>query len=640
MFKKHINDLDIREIMSYDPKEGHFFIDKSRIALFDTHSVGLLEKDLINVLGFKRTKGLLFRHGWNRGQFDAKTVIEKYDYDNDFEWMLAGPKIHQMQGFGKAEVPKIQFDFSSGTFFAKGYWYDSYEAKEYVKHFGMSKYPVCSTMIGYASGFISHKFPEKVIFKEEKCQAMGDPYCICVGKTLKEWGNEIKDEIIYYNEINLKNPLDDAYQRIENQQKAFDLSTQVHRQLMQNVLKEQGIDDIVLTLQELLDVPVLIENADFTVVISSAGLDPELVLKYSATFSNMYMDKKSTPAFNHIIKTLTNENNPAEIVVSDRYGVGHRRIMAPISFNNDLFGYISVISEEESQYESHKLCLEKASWACALTLIQEKTTFEMEHRMLGKFLDELLSNSLDKANIMKQNRYMEYNLDSAGYVFQIKNKIEDVLNNEVIIQKFENHFKRQGYRFFITEKSGLVLLFISEIYLSEQKIEAESLGERLLKLIEEVDASSNYFVAISEQYSDITGIHDAFHQAQQVIDITQKQGIEQSIVTYEDLGIFRVLLQHGNPEFLDKFIEEKLGNLIRYDSENNTELIKTLYYYVTNENNMHKTAKKLNLSLSGFRYRLKRIIEVCGKDIDSSEVSFQLYFALKYLIITNKLRLD
>ncbi|WP_190238679.1 helix-turn-helix domain-containing protein [Salipaludibacillus neizhouensis] len=96
-------------------------------------------------------------------------------------------------------------------------------------------------------------------------------------------------------------------------------------------------------------------------------------------------------------------------------------------------------------------------------------------------------------------------------------------------------------------------------------------------------------------------------------------------------------LSYYHEHLLRQFAEKELGNSLKYNLENDTELTKTPYVYLVNECNMYKTAKELNLSVSGFRYRLKRILEIYPKNIQSAEI-FQLFIPLKY-ILTNELEI-
>ena len=40
----------------------------------------------------------------------------------------------------------------------KGIWEESYEAEQHIQHLGIADQPICYTIMGYASGAMSHHF--------------------------------------------------------------------------------------------------------------------------------------------------------------------------------------------------------------------------------------------------------------------------------------------------------------------------------------------------------------------------------------------------------------------------------------------------------------------------------------------------
>lgn len=70
------------------------------------------------------------------------------------------------------------------------------------------------------------------------------------------------------------------------------------------------------------------------------------------------------------------------------------------------------------------------------------------------------------------------------------------------------------------------------------------------------------------------------------------------------------------------------------------DLTKTLYHYLNTGCNVHKTARVINFSISGLRYRLQRINEILQTDINEPNHSYQLFLALKYLILLGELDIE
>ncbi|WP_416386792.1 helix-turn-helix domain-containing protein [Blautia producta] len=73
-----------------------------------------------------------------------------------------------------------------------------------------------------------------------------------------------------------------------------------------------------------------------------------------------------------------------------------------------------------------------------------------------------------------------------------------------------------------------------------------------------------------------------------------------------------------------------LSVLDRYDCRNHTELKKTLKEYLNCERNYVKTAARLYIHRNSLLYRLKRIEELTGIDLDNEEI--RLHLMLSYLL--------
>jgi DNA-binding PucR family transcriptional regulator len=58
-------------------------------------------------------------------------------------------------------------------------------------------------------------------------------------------------------------------------------------------------------------------------------------------------------------------------------------------------------------------------------------------------------------------------------------------------------------------------------------------------------------------------------------------------------------------------------------------LLPTLKTYLACNNNLKQAAYQLHLSIAGLRYRLQRIEELCGIDLDNAAERFNCYLAIQ-----------
>ena len=85
---------------------------------------------------------------------------------------------------------------------------------------------------------------------------------------------------------------------------------------------------------------------------------------------------------------------------------------------------------------------------------------------------------------------------------------------------------------------------------------------------------------------------------------------EEDIAYYHDLGIFKLLLEaEGNPA-IERFYDETISPIRKYDAKNHTELLHTLFALVENDMDFKKTSEALFLHENTIRYRVSKAKEL------------------------------
>lgn len=135
---------------------------------------------------------------------------ESFPRDSEDEWRWAGGRLHTLQGLVDVRMPER----ATGTRMpplktsntqsptpeplAESIWLDSYEAEQHLLHLGRSEEPVCWSLTGFASGYLSRAYGREVVCREERCRGKGDALCQVIGYFREDWGEEIEPELAYY----------------------------------------------------------------------------------------------------------------------------------------------------------------------------------------------------------------------------------------------------------------------------------------------------------------------------------------------------------------------------------------------------------------------------------------------------------
>jgi DNA-binding PucR family transcriptional regulator len=98
-------------------------------------------------------------------------------------------------------------------------------------------------------------------------------------------------------------------------------------------------------------------------------------------------------------------------------------------------------------------------------------------------------------------------------------------------------------------------------------------------------------------------------------------------MTFEELGVLRLLFTSQDKRGVEQFVRDWLGVLIDYDRERSTELVTTLSRYYCCGGNYDATAAALHVHRSTLRYRLQRIRDLTGHDLGAPDCRLDLEIA-------------
>ena len=595
---------------------------------------GALRRELIDTLGIQRAKGFLLRYGWNCGVNDVVQMKER-EWENPKDLLLAGPEMHMSNGHAQVEHTRCDVDFIKRTLHFEGDWINSNEANNHIKLFGYSEHPVCHSLVGYASGYLSTVMGKQVIARETQCIAMGDECCHWVCKTVEEWDGDpyIEKERHYYEADRISDELEETYEKLRMERDSLSKTYDVHLKLLKEVIYETGLQSMTNVLYETMKIPILIETLNCEPRAVS-GISLEEAKRYGNEFKQWIIEQqmkkgKENKEINH---TLFLEVTPQ-----------HKRLIAPIYFRQNIYGYCSFLTEEHTVNEADKMVLGQVALACSLHLLNERTRFNTEQRLRGSFLADILSKRIAMSEIVNRAHYIDFELNSPYFMVAIHRKFEEPSMKEEI--EFNDQFMNELFKFFqrlqvqglLGQKSGNVIILISESTLLKSHLKKESFCKQICDYYSDSYPHFTFKMGISSSYSSI---EDASQMHDESIAALKVPNPDQNLVFFDSLGLIGMLLQTKNLETIEKFVHKILGNLIEEDKHKNMELTKTLYHYLENGSNVHKTARAMNFSISGLRYRLGRLNEILQMDLNTPYNRHEIYLALQSLIVLGELEIE
>jgi len=625
-------DLDMNRWNTLVSVENNTAGHNQRMLRMPSSALGALRRELIDTLGIERVKGFLLRYGWNCGVNDG-ILMQNMEWENETELVLLGPKMHSLNGHVIAEPQVCEINIKEGILKFAGIWKDSYEAHEHLKLFGKSEQPVCHTLVGYASGCLSTIMGKTVIVKETKCIAKGDECCHWVAKTLDEWENDpqIKKERQLYETDRLADELEETYEKLRVERDNLSKTYQIHQKLFKQVLHETGLQSFANIMYQTVKIPVLIEDNHFNLTVAG-GYSPIEAKKFVDEFNDWIQKQKETRKWKEIYNTVYLEINPQ-----------HKRLITPIYVRQKIFGYCSLLYGEGTIKDVDKMVLEQAALACSLHLLNEQTRIHTEQRIRGSFLEDILNKRISMSDVVKHAHYLDFQLMEPYFMVAIQRRVEkksfteEIEFNDQFMNDLLGLLKSIQVNALFAQKSENVIALFSEDALLKRNIRKDIFCKRLLDFCTKQYPEFSFRMGVSSSISSIMDAPNLYDESLAALKVTSNR---QNIVSFDSLGLVGMLMQTKNLDTIEKFAYRILGNLIEEDKSKNMELTKTLYYYLENGANVHKTARAMNFSISGLRYRLSRLNEILQVDINTPYIKHEIYLALQSLIVLGVLEID
>jgi len=172
------DELDHKELLDLDADGGLIHFAGQRALLVDAVAMGLLRKYLVENFGLAAARTVLTQFGFAHGWRMAEALRAEFEWDSDEDWARAGSRLHTLEGLFRVEPG------GQGALAREGMLLGaSYEAEQHLLHFGRSEVPVCWTISGLQSGYLSRCAGKEIYVLEDRCIGKGDAACQILGRT-------------------------------------------------------------------------------------------------------------------------------------------------------------------------------------------------------------------------------------------------------------------------------------------------------------------------------------------------------------------------------------------------------------------------------------------------------------------------
>jgi sugar diacid utilization regulator len=380
----------------------------------------------------------------------------------------------------------------------------------------------------------------------------------------------------------------------------------IHGKLTGVASAGKGQEGIARTLYQLTGLPVAIEDRHGNL---TAWAGPDMPDPYP----------KQTPARREqTLKRALEARGP----IRDR-----GRLIVVAEQDVQALGTIALIDPDRIAGQSEKIALEHANTVLRLELVHLRALGEAELRVRRDLVEELLAGT-DLDTALERARALGYDLARPHRVVLVTNGAPRT-DHEAFYHAVRRAVRSAGIGSLLAARPGGVAVLSDADKNWEQFRTA---------VIAQMGPHGSCRVGVGAPCTQPPDFPRSHSQALLALKMQVATGSPEQATLFEDLGIYQLLSEIPEINSVEVFIRRWLGPLIDYDTDKDARLVDTLSCYLECGGNYDSTAKMLSLHRSTLRYRLQRIRDISGRNLNNPNTRFNLQLATRAWTTVHALR--
>lgn len=286
--------------------------------------------------------------------------------------------------------------------------------------------------------------------------------------------------------------------------------------------------------------------------------------------------------------------------------------------------YFQLLKGYENGIEYAVFCAnrgEMAETVCALTtvaIVNSKSLYDEKHDKAA-FIKRIILSNILTGDIYIKSREMQFQNDAKRVVYLIRlNERQDAQVVEALNRLFPD--RQKDFAITISENE---VAFVKELKVGDSK-EVARVGKIIDSGLSE-ELGLPHIIGMGTVAGQLKDIARSFKEAQMAVDIGQVFNSDATIMSFENLGIGRLIYQLPTP-LCEMFLSEvfKKGSIDSLDEET----LFTIQKFFENNLNVSETSRKLFVHRNTLVYRLEKIKKLTGLDLREFDNAIVLKTAL------------
>jgi sugar diacid utilization regulator len=393
----------------------------------------------------------------------------------------------------------------------------------------------------------------------------------------------------------------------EQSAEAARTSLAVHERFTRVATAGEGVQGIALAVHELTGRPVTIEDRHGN-PLADAG-----------TGASQPYPKDPPARRKRLLRQLL---EPGRAPVRDR-----GRLVVGARAGDLVLGVIALVASEGDEPNGDQLVLEHAATVLALELTHRRALAESELRLRRDLLEELLTGT-DVQGARERARALDYDLDRPHRIVLVTGR-STRKDPDALFRAVRRAARAQGLGSLLVARSGVIAL-LSDTDGDWVKLRAA--------VIDELGARASCRLGVSAACTEPADFPRGHRQAQLALKMQTSTLSPDQVTLFEELGVYKLFSEVADLRSVEAYVQIWLGALLEYDAAKGSQMVETLAAYLECGGNYDTTAETLSLHRSTLRYRLQRLREISGLDLNEPDTRFNLQLATRALATVQALQ--
>lgn len=395
--------------------------------------------------------------------------------------------------------------------------------------------------------------------------------------------------------------------------------------LLRDALQDRPLHQSVRSLADLVGAPLLVESPSFEIrsmawpsgVPAVPIADHEwLALRAPLQTSDALRDLRGT------------DTAPLILSLPEAFPHAATRSLMPVVVDGELAAYVSSLHAADDDLAEASARLPLAAAIVGVHLLREQVAQDVQHRLTGELINELLGGRADES-INRRLERLDHHFTPPYYLVLIAWHVDEgharvaAPTPRMVQGLTAQTLSRQHPEALISYQDGHVLFAIE----GDAEKAAADAARRVVAAVERTFHRTSATATVSRRLGHLWEMEAGYREACKVLQLVQHLGSRGKVVSVGDLRGYTALLQTDNLDDLVGFARHMLQPLLAYDAERGSELVRTLHSYLRNWGHQRTVAAECAVHVSTLKYRLARISEIAGLDLADQETRTQALLA-------------